>query len=162
MASASTGQRRHPKKVGGWDVTSHRGSRQWLFHDFVVKDGRKISVKLCKEINTKIVIHTKVEGELNPFLPEWEPKLEGRATLRMINNLKEHKRLLRLWLSQDQKCPVCERPIIVDEAFDAHHIHPKQLGGSDKLSNWLSCTRTVIGRCIWMRCGYSAGLFRFS
>ena len=66
-----------------------------------MKDGRKIAVKLYKAIDTKIIIHKKVEGELNPFLPEWEPKLEARAMLRMIDKLKEHKRLLRLWLSQD-------------------------------------------------------------
>ena len=143
-------KRRHPKKGPRWLKRRYfapAGSRQWLFHDFAVKDGRKIAVKLCKAIDTKIVIHTKVEGELNPFLPEWEPKLEARATLRMINNLKEHKRLLCLWLSQDRKCPVCERPITMDEAFDAHHIHPKQLGGTDKLSNLVllhpNCHRQV-------------------
>ena len=62
-------------------------------------------------------------------------ELEARATLKMVNKLKERKRLLRLWLSQDGTCPRCARPITMDEAFDAHHIHPKQLGGTDKLSN---------------------------
>jgi len=143
-------KRRHPKKGLRWLKRRYfapAGSRQWLFHDFVVQDGRKIAVKLYKAIDTKIVIHTKVEGELNPFLPEWEPKLEARATLRMINNLKERKLLLRLWLSQDGKCPVCDRAITMDEAFDAHHIHPKQLGGTDKLSNLVllhpNCHRQV-------------------
>jgi len=144
-------KRRHPRKGRCWvkdRYFAQLGSRKWVFQDFVVtEDGRKIAVKLLKAIDTKIVIHKKVEGELNPFLPEWEPKLEARATLKMINKLKERKRLLRLWLSQDGQCPVCERSITMDEAFDAHHIHPKQLGGTDKLSNLVllhpNCHRQV-------------------
>jgi RNA-directed DNA polymerase len=144
-------RRRHPKKGLRWLKRRYfapTGSRQWVFHDFAVtEDGRKIAVKLCKAIDTKIVVHKKVEGDLNPFLPEWEPKLEARATLKMIDKLKERKRLFRLWLSQDGTCPVCEGPITMDEAFDAHHIHPKQLGGSDKLSNLVllhpNCHRQV-------------------
>jgi len=144
-------KRRHPRK--GWSWVKSRyftriGSRRWVFHAFaVVEDGRKIAVKLYKAIDTKIIIHKKVEGEFNPFLPEWEPKLEARATLKMIDKLKSRKRLLRLWLSQDGKCPMCDRPITMDEAFDAHHIHPKQLGGTDKLSNLVllhpNCHRQV-------------------
>jgi len=144
-------KRRHPRKGRCWvkdRYFSRIGSRKWVFQDFVVtEDGRKIAVKLLKAIDTKIVIHKKVEGEMNPFLPEWEPQLEARATLKMINKLKERKRLLRLWLSQDGQCPVCERSITMDEAFDAHHIHPKQLGGTDKLSNLVllhpNCHRQV-------------------
>jgi RNA-directed DNA polymerase len=144
-------KRRHPRKGRHW-VKDHYfarfGSRRWVFHDFAnTEDGRKIVVKLCAAIDTKIVVHKKVEGEMSPFLPEWEPKLEARATLKMINKLKERKRLLRLWLSQDGQCPVCERPITMDAAFDAHHIHPKQLGGTDKLSNLVllhpNCHRQV-------------------
>jgi RNA-directed DNA polymerase len=144
-------KRRHPRKGRCWvkdRYFARLGSRKWVFQDFVVtEDGRKIAVKLLKAIDTKIVIHKKVEGEMNPFLPEWEPQLEARATLKMINKLKERKRLLRLWLSQDGQCPVCERSITMDEAFDAHHIHPKQLGGTDKLSNLVllhpNCHRQV-------------------
>jgi len=144
-------KRRHPRKGRCWvkdRYFARIGSRKWVFQDFVVtEDGRKIDVKLLKAIDTKIVIHKKVEGEMNPFLPEWEPQLEARATLKMINKLKERKRLLRLWLSQDGQCPVCERSITMDEAFDAHHIHPKQLGGTDKLSNLVllhpNCHRQV-------------------
>ena len=144
-------RRRHPRKGLRWVKRRYftsAGSRRWVFQDFaLVEDGRKIAVKLYKAADTKIVVHKKVEGDLNPFLPEWEPALEARATLTMINKLKERKRLLRLWLGQEGKCPVCERPINVDEAFHAHHIHPKQLGGTDILSNLVllhpNCHRQV-------------------
>jgi RNA-directed DNA polymerase len=144
-------KRRHPRKGLRWVKDRYftlAGSRKWMFHDFAVtEDGRKIVVKLYAAIDTKIVIHKKVEGDLNPFLPEWEHKLEARATLQMIGKLEERKRLLRLWLSQDGVCPVCEHPITMDEAFHAHHIHPKQLGGSDRLSNLVllhpNCHRQV-------------------
>jgi RNA-directed DNA polymerase len=143
-------KRRHPRKGPRWVKSRYfapLGSRRWEFHDFVLKGDRRIVVKLYKAIDTKIIIHKKVEGELNPFLPEWEPKLEERAKLKMIDKLKPRKRLLRLWLSQDGKCPVCEGPLNVDEAFDAHHIHHKQLGGSDNSSNLVllhpNCHRQV-------------------
>lgn len=144
-------KRRHPRKGLRWVKNRYFariGSSTWVFHDFAVTDeGRKIVVKLCAAIDTKIVVHRKVEGEMNPFLPEWEPQLEARATLKMIDKLKERKRLLRLWLSQDGQCPVCDRPITMDEAFHAHHIHHKQLGGSDQLSNLVllhpNCHRQV-------------------
>lgn len=143
-------KRRHPKKGLRWVKRRYfapSGSRQWLFHDFVEIEGRRIAFKLHKAIDTKIVVHRKVEGELNPFLPEWEPALEARAKVTMVERLQSRKLLLRLWLSQDGKCPVCDRPITMDEAFDAHHIHPKQLGGRETLSNLVllhpTCHRQV-------------------
>jgi RNA-directed DNA polymerase len=143
--------RRHPRKGQRWVKRRYftsAGSRRWVFQDIArAEDGRKIAVKLCKAIDTRIVVHKKVEGDLNPFLPEWEPVLEARATLTMVNKLRERKRLLRLWLSQEGTCPVCDRPITMDEAFHAHHIHPKQLGGTDALSNLVllhpNCHRQV-------------------
>jgi len=144
-------KRRHPRKGSPWVKRRYFtavNSRRWVFHDFAVTaDGRKVVVKLQKAIDTRIVVHKKVEGDLNPFLPEWEPALEARATLKMIDKLKDRKRLLHLWLSQDGTCPVCAHPITMDEAFHAHHIHPKQLGGTDMLSNLVllhpNCHRQV-------------------
>ncbi|HKE39515.1 MAG TPA: group II intron maturase-specific domain-containing protein, partial [Casimicrobiaceae bacterium] len=144
-------KRRHPRKGRRWvkdRYFARLGTRRWILNDVAVtQDGRKIVVKLYAAIDTRIIIHRKVEGDLNPFLPEWEPALEARATLRMIDKLKDRKRLLRLWLSQDGVCPVCEHSITMDEAFHAHHIHPKQLGGSDRLSNLVllhpNCHRQV-------------------
>ena len=65
-------KRRHPRKGRYWvkdRYFARLGSRNWAFHDFVVtKEGRKMAVTLYAAIDTKIVIHKKVEGELNPFL----------------------------------------------------------------------------------------------
>lgn len=144
-------KRRHPRKGRHWVKNRYFarfGPRDWVFHAYVVtKEGKRVAVKLHKAIDTKIVIHKKVEGELNPFLPEWEPVLEARAKAKMIGKLKSYRKLLGLWFSQDGKCPVCDDPITVDEAFDAHHIQPKQMGGTDRLSNLVllhpNCHRQV-------------------
>jgi RNA-directed DNA polymerase len=100
----------------------------------IVED-RKVIVQLRKAADTRIVMHRKVEGALNPFLPEWEPQLEQRAKLKMIHSLPEWKRLGRLWQGQNFMCPVCEQLISFDEAFDFHHIQPRHLGGTEKLAN---------------------------
>lgn len=131
-------KRRHSRKGLKWvkeRYFARQGSRNWVFAETVVADGKKVVVKLRKAAETKIIMHRKVEGALNPFLPEWEPQLEQRAKLRMIHSLTERKRLARLWLGQNGKCPVCEQLIGFDEAFDVHHVQPKHLGGTEKLAN---------------------------
>jgi RNA-directed DNA polymerase len=131
-------KRRHPRKGLKW-VKEHyftrQGSRSWVFAESVVADGKKIVVRLRKAAETKIIVHTKVDGGLNPFLPEWEPKLEERAKLRMIQSSTLRKRLARLWLSQNGTCPVCEQQIAFDQGIDAHHIQPRHLGDTEKLAN---------------------------
>jgi hypothetical protein len=108
----------------------------WVYYNIgSIAPGKKVVVKLRRAAETRIVVHRKVEGALNPFLPEWEPQLEQRAKLRMIHSLTERKRLARLWLGQNGKCPVCEQFIGFDEAFDVHHVQPKHLGGTEKLAN---------------------------
>ena len=131
-------RRRHPRKGLRWvkdHYFAHAGSRRWLFQAPVDTDSGRIVVRLYKASATKIIVHKKVEGALNPFLPEWEPKLEERVRLRMIKSAVLRKRLARLWLSQDGRCPVCGQLIVFDETFDAHHIVPRHLGGTEKLSN---------------------------
>jgi len=131
-------KRRHPRKGLKWvkqRYFAHEGLRRWVFHAPVDTDRGRIIVRLYKAAATKIVIHKKVEGALNPFLPEWEPQLEERVRLRMIKSAVLRKRLARLWLSQDGRCPVCEQLIAFDETFDAHHIHPRHLGGTEQSSN---------------------------
>jgi len=131
-------RRRHPRKGRKWvkeRYFAHEGARRWVFHVPVETGNGRIVVRLYKTAATKIIVHKKVEGALNPFLPEWEPKLEERVRLRMIGSAVLRKRLARLWLSQDGRCPVCEQLIEFNETFDAHHIHPRHLGGTEKLSN---------------------------
>jgi RNA-directed DNA polymerase len=131
-------KRRHPRKGLKWVkeryFTGH-GSRRWVFAESVVVGSKKVAVKLRKAAETKIIVHTKVDGGLNPYLPEWEPKLEARAKLRMIQSSMSRKRLARLWLNQNGMCPVCEQQIVFDQDFDAHHIEPRHLGGTEKLAN---------------------------
>jgi RNA-directed DNA polymerase len=131
-------KRRHPRKGLKWVKERYflrQGSRGWVFAASVVADGEKVAVKLRKAAETKIIVHTKVDGSLNPFLPEWEPKLENRAKLRMIHSSTLRKRLARLWLNQNGTCPVCEQPIAFEQDIDAHHIQPRHLGGTEKLAN---------------------------
>jgi RNA-directed DNA polymerase len=114
---------------------ARKGSRAWVFHATLKTDGGNVVVQLHRTATTKIMVHRKVDGALNPFLPEWEPQLEERARLKMISKLSLRKRLASIWVSQDGKCPVCEQSIAFDEVFHTHHIQPKHLGGTDKRSN---------------------------
>lgn len=106
-----------------------------MFAETVVADGKKVVVKLRRAVETRIVMHRKVEGALNPFLPEWEPQLEQGAKLRMIQSLTQRKRLARSRPGQNGTCPACGQLIGFDEAFDVRHMQPRHLGGTEKLVN---------------------------
>src|SRR6202008_877317 len=66
-------KRRHPRKGRRWvkdRYFARLGTRRWILNDVAAtQDGRRIVVKLYAAIDTRIIIHKKGEGDLNPFLP---------------------------------------------------------------------------------------------
>ncbi len=134
------GLRRHPRKTAGW-VYGHYwkqcGSRKLFagLQDDPFGGNERIPLPLYSLADTKIVRHTKVKGDYNPFHPDWIAYGEKLRVLRMGDTIWSGQRA-SLWFAQEGKCALCQQEIdIADENMDDHHIVYRQLGGSDALSN---------------------------
>ncbi len=123
--------RRHPKKSKRWIKAKYFkqvGDRNWVFK-------AKTGETLYKAADTRIIRHTKIRGEYNPFDPKWEVYLEGRFQKSMIKHLKNRKRLLKVWRIQKGRCPHCQERVTTETGWNLHHIIKRIDGGSNKLSN---------------------------
>jgi RNA-directed DNA polymerase len=127
-------KRRHPDKGTRWIRAKYfrsDGTRHWVFHGEL--DGKTIWLRRASD--TPIKRHTKIKGEANPYAPEWEIYFEERLGLKMADNLRQRRQLLRLWKEQDGLCPVCKQKITKLTGWHNHHIVWRTHGGSDNAEN---------------------------
>ena len=132
------GLRRHPRKTMKWVIDHYwiHPSTRW---EFVGQSedrwGEKMQVPLYHLTDTKIVRHTKVKGDFNPFDPAWVAYGESLHVERMSKDIWDMQRL-KLWTAQVGECALCQQQIdIDDEGMHEHHIVYKQYGGTDALAN---------------------------
>ena len=134
-------KRRHPAKGAFWikERYFHQiGSRNWAFAADTgdrFPDGKTKWKTLRQAAETKIRRHVKIDGLANPFDPEWESYFEARLSQKMVQSLRERRKLVRLWLSQDGKCLICDQSITKETGWHAHHIQRRIDGGKDTLKN---------------------------
>jgi RNA-directed DNA polymerase len=132
-------KRRHPNKGSPWIKERYfkaEGNREWVFAtERTTPDGKPKRLSLVKACETKIQRHVKIRSEANPFDPKQETYFEDRLGLKMKDSLTGKVKLLRLWWSQDKRCPICEERITKDSGWHVHHILPKSEGGKDSPSN---------------------------
>ena len=127
-------KRRHPDKGNRWIKEKYfhsDGTYNWVFSG--ERDGK--AVHLRRASNTPIKRHTKIRSDANPYDPEWEIYFEERLGLKMANNLRQRRQLLRLWKEQDGICPVCKQKITKLTGWHNHHILWQTHGGSDSAEN---------------------------
>ena len=132
-------KRRHPNKSNRWIKKKYfyriKG-RDWMFcAEIIGKDGKPLKLQLFQAAYVPIKRHIKIKGEANPYDPEWEIYFEERLGLQMLNNLKERKRLLRLWFEQDGICPICSQKITKETGWNIHHIVRRTDGGKETMDN---------------------------
>jgi RNA-directed DNA polymerase len=134
-------KRRHPNKGGRWVRKRYfqiQGARGWLF---AVDTGEKLSngrpklIELRDICDTAIRRHRKIKAEANPFDPQWEAYFEERHGFKMVDSLQERKKLLRLWLDQGGRCPICRQLISKFSGWHVHHIVRRVDGGKDGRGN---------------------------
>ncbi|WP_080894236.1 HNH endonuclease [Ralstonia solanacearum] len=53
----------------------------------------------------------------------------------MMNSLKSRKQLIRLWLNQERKCPICQLAITKSSGWRLFHLERKIDGGTDAIRN---------------------------
>lgn len=134
-------KRRHPTKGTHWIKERYFhavGKRNWVFaadSGDRFPDGKVIWRTLRLAADTKIRRHVKIDGSANPFDPEWETYFEARLSQKMVRTLNERKKIIRLWVAQDGKCPVCNQPITKDSGWHVHHIVRRVDGGKDTMGN---------------------------
>jgi RNA-directed DNA polymerase len=111
------------------------------------KDGKRHKLQLFQAASIPIKRYTKIKGDANPYDPAWELYFEDRLGLRMRDNLKARRKLLRLWFDQDGSCPVCSQKITKESGWNLPHILRRTAGGKDILPNLVllhpNCHRQV-------------------
>jgi RNA-directed DNA polymerase len=133
--------RRHPKKSSGWIKKRYFhsvGTRNWVFAAATGEkfpDGKPILKSLRITTDTPIRRHRPIKLEANPFDPQWEMYFEARISHKMQNSLNGRKKLIRLWLDQDRRCPICRELITRKSGWNIHHIIRRVDGGKDGSAN---------------------------
>ncbi|MBP1151478.1 RNA-directed DNA polymerase [Methylocaldum sp. RMAD-M] len=134
--------RRHPAKGKRWIKQRYfqclRG-RDWRF-------GEKDQLLLYLGSVRKRT-HIKIAAEANPYDSAFDDYFSKRLAARMLQTLKDRRRLRWLWLFQEGTCPVCSQKITVETGWHLHHVLPRRLGGTDAMSNLVllheNCHRQV-------------------
>jgi RNA-directed DNA polymerase len=132
-------RRRHPHKSRHWIRDKYfrtEGGNNWVFFGHILDSkGRKQDVCLFRASSVPIRRHTKIKGEANPYDPQWEPYFEARQGVRMAQNLRGRRSLLRLWQEQNGLCVVCHQRITQLTGWHSHHLVWRTHGGSDRAEN---------------------------
>lgn len=132
-------KRRHPNKSKHWIKNKYFksvGTRNWVFMaKTTASDGKPMDTTLLKASDTPIRRHIKIKSTANPFDPKDETYFENRLDWKMKESLKGKKKLARLWVNQQMRCPVCQQLLDAQQGWNVHHLQPKAKGGSDHSSN---------------------------
>ena len=132
-------KRRHPHKGVQWVKARsfHTvGERHWVFSGKARgPKGKLRAVHLLTAPSISIQRHTQINGEANPYDPQWEPYVEKRLALKMAASLKGRRTLLALWRRQGGRCPPCGEAITTLTGWHSHHKVGRSPGGSDTADN---------------------------
>ena len=128
-------QKRHPKQSVRWIKRKYfyrtNKGRDWCF--FGKKGGNRAT--LIRAMNTRIVRHTKIIGDANPYDPEWELYFECRNERKTTETLRDRRNVFKLWQEQSGICPVCKQKISDATRLHKHHIVWRSHGGADTDDN---------------------------
>ncbi|OIT13546.1 group II intron reverse transcriptase/maturase [Ralstonia solanacearum] len=134
-------RRRHPHKGARWVRQKYFrtvGTRHWVFAAETSKrrtTGQPDLLELYDVLGTPIRRHRKIKAGANPFDPQWESYFEERLGLTMLDTLKGRKQLIRLWLDQERRCPVCRQWITKSSGWRLLHRTRLIDGGANASRN---------------------------
>jgi len=127
-------KRRHSKKPRRWIKDKYFasiGQRNWVFYG----QYRGKTWYLTSASDTLYKPYIKIRGAANPFDPHWETYFEHRLDVKMADNLRGRRQLLRLWKEQNGICPICQQKISKITGWNNHHLLQRTLGGPDTNQN---------------------------
>lgn len=120
-------KRRHPKKSRNWvsrNYWHNIGTRKWVFS---IEENQ---LKLLSD--KKIVRHTKLKSEINPYLDkEYFTKRKYNQGIRKISGLFK-----KVWENQKGTCPFCNLLIDINNDAEERPLHHKNGNHKDnRISN---------------------------
>jgi RNA-directed DNA polymerase len=131
--------RRHPRKNADWVRKRYFATvldRQWVFRTTEVKDdGSESEMELYSLGSTVVRRHRKVKGDYHPFDLADEMYGEVLQQERLLHSMSHRKQWVKLYMSQQGLCAVCQCKMTSETGWHNHHIVPRLLGGSDALGN---------------------------
>lgn len=134
-------RRRHPEKSAKWVRKKYyrsNGHRHWVF-ETVTRDrrGQPKTLRLYSASDTKIVRHTKVKSEANPFDPAWDAYFAERKYKRMTARLLDSNLPKRLWHQQKGCCPVCGQLIEENQRWAIRPKTPLEASSARPLADFV-------------------------
>jgi RNA-directed DNA polymerase len=144
-------RRRHPEKSAKWVRKKYyrsNGYRHWVF-ETVTRDrrGQPKILRLYSATDSKIVRHTKVKSEANPFDPAWDAYFVARKNKQMTARLLDSDLPKRLWHQQKGLCPVCGQLIEENQRWAIRPATPLEASSVRPLANFVmlhdSCRRPL-------------------
>jgi RNA-directed DNA polymerase len=131
--------RRHSNKGGRWVKARYFhpiGGCHWVFSGQARgPTGKLQAVHLFPAHSLPLKRHTKINGEANPYDPQWELYLEQRLALKMTASLTGRRSLLHLWRRPGGRCSHCGEAMPTPTGWHSHHKVWRSHGGSDTADN---------------------------
>jgi RNA-directed DNA polymerase len=134
-------KRRHPNKGLRWVKKKYFHTWQGRSWVFATPTGEKLPngkprwAVLRHMEDTKIRRYSQIKAEANPFDPRWESYFEYRQGLKMLDSLRGRGKLARLWVDQEERCPICSERITATTGWRVHYLLPRVESGKDNVSN---------------------------
>lgn len=135
---------RHPNKGRRWVLKRYFHpvkSRNQVFgvelSKAVAETKERARTNLVHTSEIAIRRHRKIDGQANPYDPDWSEYFEERFRSKMLQTRKGGRKVLSLWLAQDGVCPVCQQLLSLDERWYSRHIQRCGSGDSDGGTDWV-------------------------
>lgn len=130
-------RRRHKNRRLRWVKTKYFktvGKRNWVFSGEWEKS-KMLRLFSCND--TVIKRHTKLKAEANPYDLAFEEYFEQRLERVWRESMQGKRKVLSLWLRQQQCCAMCRHKITKETGWNIHHIVERVKGGTDEMGNLL-------------------------
>ncbi|NMM41811.1 group II intron reverse transcriptase/maturase [Pseudoalteromonas arctica] len=128
-------RRRHKNRRLHWVKAKYFktvGKRNWVFSG-EWEESKILRLFSCNDVVIKR--HTKIKAEANPYDLAFEEYFEQRLERAWRESMQGKRKVLTLWLRQQQCCAMCRHKITKETGWNIHHIVERVKGGSDELDN---------------------------
>lgn len=128
-------RRRHKNRRFRWIKAKYFktvGKRNWVFSG-KWEESKMLRLFSCNDVVIKR--HTKIKAEANPYDLAFEEYFEQRLERAWRESMQGKRKVLMLWLRQQQCCVRCRHKITKETGWNIHHIVERVKGGSDELEN---------------------------